>query len=155
MRNLVYGFEHIEHRYRALVHKDAPQIPVEVRINLNDVLKDRYGSDFAPDPRMINLMKMNGDLDQRFLDGKGEAEAFRNGQFIRMNSSTMSKVDFFAHVIRLMQVGKLRTAANSLGAWIDRLLESRAAKSVTLVSAAVAIPAAFVEFRSSVTLMFQ
>ena len=146
MRNLVYGFEHIEHRYRALVHKDAPQIPVEVRINLNDVLKDRYGSDFAPDPRMINLMKMNGDLDQRFLDGKGEAEAFRNGQFIRMNSSTMSKVDFFAHVIRLMQVGKLRTAANSLGAWIDRLLESRAAKSVTLVSAAVAIPAAFVEF---------
>jgi len=146
MRNLVYGFEHLEHRYRALLHKDPPQIPVEVRINLSDVLKDRYGSDFAPDPRMMNLMKNNGGLDQRFLDGAGEAEAFQNGQFIRMNSSTMSKVDFFAHVIRLMQTGQLRTAGNSLGVWIDRLLESRAAKAVALVSGVVGIPAAVIEF---------
>jgi len=146
MRNLVYGFEHLEHRYRALLHKEAPQIPVEVRINLSDVLKDRYGSDYAPDPRMINLMKMNGDLDQRFLDGAGEAEAFRNGQFIRMNSSTMSKVDFFAHVIKLMESGKLRTAASSLGAWVDRLLESRGAKTVALISGAIGIPAALIEF---------
>jgi hypothetical protein len=121
-------------------------VPVEVRINLNDVLKDRYGSDFAPDPRMKNLMLMNGDLDQRFLDGAGEAEAFQNGQFIRMNSSTMSKVDFFAHVIRLMQTGKLRTAANGLGVWVDRLLEGRPAKSVALVSAVIGIPAAAFEF---------
>jgi hypothetical protein len=146
MRNLVFGFEHLEHRYRALTHKDAPQIPVEVRINLSDVLKNRYGSDYAPDPRMINLMKLNGDLDQRFLEGKGEAEAFQNGQFIRMNSSTMSKVDFFAHVIRLMAKGKLRTAANSLGAWVDRLLESRTAKVVALLSGTIGIPAALVEF---------
>lgn len=34
MRNLTYGFEHLEHRYRVLGGKDAPIIPVERRINL-------------------------------------------------------------------------------------------------------------------------
>ena len=47
MRNVTFGFEHLEHRYRVLVGKEPPSIPVEVRINLNDALKDRYGFDYA------------------------------------------------------------------------------------------------------------
>ena len=38
MRNLTYGFEHLEHRYRKLSRQEAPIIPVERRINLNDML---------------------------------------------------------------------------------------------------------------------
>ncbi|MDZ4791745.1 MAG: hypothetical protein SGJ17_11170 [Hyphomicrobiales bacterium] len=60
MRNLTYGFEHLEHRYDVLGGKDAPVIPVERRINLNDMLADRYGSDFAPHPKLIGLMNLNG-----------------------------------------------------------------------------------------------
>jgi hypothetical protein len=60
MRNLTFGFEHLEHRYRVLAKQEPPHIPVEVRLNLSDVLKERYGSDFAPDPRMLNLMLLNG-----------------------------------------------------------------------------------------------
>src|ERR1700730_12985432 len=42
MRNLTYGFEHLEHRYRLLTGQEPPHIPVEVRLNLNDILKERY-----------------------------------------------------------------------------------------------------------------
>jgi hypothetical protein len=53
MRNVTFGFEHIEHRYRVLTGQEPPSIPVEVRINLNDVLKDRFGDDYAADPKML------------------------------------------------------------------------------------------------------
>src|SRR5262249_15159501 len=55
MRNVTFGFEHLEHRYRVLTGQEPPSIPVEVRINLNDVLKNRFGNDYAPDPKMLSL----------------------------------------------------------------------------------------------------
>ncbi|WP_222183196.1 hypothetical protein [Geminicoccus harenae] len=70
MRNVTFGFEHLEHRYRVLTKKEPPNIPIEVRVNLNDALKQRFGSDYAPDPRMPSLMKLNGSLVQGFLSGK-------------------------------------------------------------------------------------
>jgi hypothetical protein len=77
MRNVTFGFEHLEHRYRVLTGKEPPSIPVEVRINLNDVLKARYGSDYVPDPKMLSLMELNGGKVQGFLSGKEESEAFK------------------------------------------------------------------------------
>jgi hypothetical protein len=95
MRNVTFGFEHLEHRYRVLAKKEPPSIPVEVRVNLNDALKIRYGSDYVPDPRMPSLMELNGPRIQGFLTGKEEAEAFKSKDFIRMNASTIAKVGFF------------------------------------------------------------
>ena len=77
MRNVTFGFEHLEHRYRVLTGKEPPSILVEVRINLNDVLKARYGSDFVPDPKILALMELNGGKVQGFLSGKEESEAFK------------------------------------------------------------------------------
>ena len=76
MRNLTYGFEHLEHRYRLLCKTEPPSVPIEVRLDLNDILIERYGSDYASPPRMKNLMLLNGGLDIRFLEGAQEAEAF-------------------------------------------------------------------------------
>lgn len=45
MRNITFGFEHLEHRFRVLTKEEPPSIPVEVRHNLNDILRDRYGDD--------------------------------------------------------------------------------------------------------------
>jgi hypothetical protein len=56
MRNLTFGFEHLEHRYRSLCKAEPPSVLVEVRLNLNDILKHRYGSGYASDPKMKNLM---------------------------------------------------------------------------------------------------
>jgi hypothetical protein len=135
MRNLTFGFEHLEHRYRVLTKSEPPSIPVEVRLNLNDILKQRYGSDYAPDPRMLNLMKLNGEVVQAFLSGAEEAEAFRQQDYIRMNASTIAKVAFFHHVIRAALSGKLKTASKGLIVRIDRLLESRLSRVIALFAA--------------------
>ncbi len=101
MRNVTFGFEHLEHRYRVLTGKEPPSIPVEVRVNLNDILKRRYGDDYAPDPKMPSLMDLNGGRVQGFLTGKEESEAFKAKDFIRMNTSTIAKVGFFSYVVSL------------------------------------------------------
>ena len=141
MRNLTYGFEHLAHRYQKLTGGDAPNIPVAMRINLNDELKERYGSDYAADPKLKNLMLLNGDLDIRFLEGSEEADAFKKMEFIRMNSSTISKVEFFRHVIVNAQRGKLHTSGKLLVNHLDRLLESRWARVLALCGSFVGITA--------------
>ncbi len=139
MRNVTFGFEHLEHRYRVLLKKEPPSIPVEVRINLNDALKDRYGSDYAPDPRMASLMGLNGGRIQGFLSGKEESEAFKAKDFIRMNASTIAKVGFFSHVISAAMKGKLKTAGHGFLNFVDRLLESRKNRAVAAVAAVVGV----------------
>jgi hypothetical protein len=139
MRNIVYGFEHLEHRYRLLTGLEPPSIPVEVRLNLNDALKVRYGPDYAGDPRMRTLMLLNGPLSPQFLSGAEEAEAFRNGEYVRLNSSTISKVQFFQWLIKRALIGKLRTAGKSFANLVDRVLESRAARMWALAGTSLGV----------------
>ncbi len=135
MRNITFGFEHLEHRSRCLGNADPPILHVDQRLNLNDIFSERYGPDFAPHPKMKNLILFNGALPQTFLDGPQEAAAFKAKEFIRMNTSTICKVEFFRYAIIAAERGKLRTAGKGWGVWIDRLLESRVAKIVTLAAA--------------------
>lgn len=139
MRNVTFGFEHLEHRYRVLSKKEPPSIPVEVRINLNDALKDRYGADYAPDPRMASLMELNGGRIQGFLSGREESEAFKGKDFIRMNASTIAKVGFFGHVISASLKGKLKTAGHGILNFVDRVLESRKSRVVAAAAAAIGL----------------
>ena len=135
MRNLTYGFEHLEHRYLALGGDDAVAMPVERRINLNDMIKDRYGVDYVSNPKMQTLMELNGGIRRNFLAGLEEVEAFNRCEFIRMHSSTLCKVEFFSDVMRAMIRGRLQTKSKSLGVRLDRLFESRLSKCVGFVGA--------------------
>lgn len=128
MRGQLFGFEHLEHRYRKLTGLDAPNIPVEVRLNLNDILRERYGRNYAEHPQLKNLMLLQGDLPKGFLEGKEESECFSKREFIRMNESTNTKVHFLRHVIDLVLRGKLKTAGQSVAGRIDKLLESRTSR---------------------------
>src|SRR5260370_19436996 len=114
MSNRAFGFEHLEHRYRSLCKSEPPSVPVEVQLNLNDILRQRYGSDYASDPKMKNLMLLNGDRDIRFLEGQQEAEAFLKKEVIRMHSSTLCKGEFFRHVISLPINGERTTPRKCL-----------------------------------------
>jgi hypothetical protein len=109
-------------------------IPVENRLNLNDLLANRFGKDFAKDPRLKSLMELNGGVHRHFLSGAEEVQAFENSEFIRMHNSTLCKVGFFNSVIRKLISGKLHTASRGLGIALDRLFESRAAKAIGLVA---------------------
>ncbi|MBZ0164627.1 MAG: hypothetical protein K8H74_18180 [Notoacmeibacter sp.] len=139
MRNLTYGFEHIEHRYRTLTGTEPPVIPVERRINLNEILKSRYGSGYVKDPKMASLMELNGGIHRHFLTGAEEVTAFQNDEFIRMHNSTLCKVGFFHSVIERLTSGKLRTNSRGWGVKLDRLFESRCAKTIGLVGTIVGI----------------
>jgi hypothetical protein len=139
MRNVTFGFEHLEHRYRVLTKKEPPSIPVEVRVNLNDALKDKYGSDYVKDPRMPSLMDLNGPRVQGFLTGKEESEAFKSKDFIRMNASTIAKVGFFGFVISQALRGKLNTSGHGLLNFFDRLLESRKNRVIAAAGAIVGL----------------
>jgi hypothetical protein len=139
MRNVTFGFEHLEHRYRVLNKKDPPSIPVEVRLNLNDLLKGIYGADYASDPKLTTLMNLNGGKVQGFLPGKAEAEAFKAKDFIRMNTSTIAKVGFLSYLISLAKKGKLKTESWGLLNFADRLLSSRTARLVALVGSVIGI----------------
>lgn len=149
MKNIVYGFEHIEHRFRTLTADKSispPHIPVEVRINLDSVLREKYGDDYVPNRRMLNLMLLNGQRDHRFMTGEEEAAAFKAREFIRLHNSTISKVEFFRHVITLMLKGKLRTRGMELRVRIDRMMESQLARlaafGITVVTVASLVVAA-------------
>ena len=139
MRNLTYGFEHLEHRYRVLGGSDAAVIPIEHRVNLNDMLADRYGSNYASDPKMKSLMEMNGGTHRNFLTGQEEVEAFDSGEFIRMHSSTLCKAEFFKIVMGRLVTGTVRTKSSTLGVKLDRLFESRVAKGIGFVGTVVGI----------------
>ena len=127
MRNATYGFEHLEHRYRVLGRTDASIVPVEQRINLNDMLSDRFGSDYAAHQKLPNLMDMNGGRHRDFLSGTEEVNAFASGEFLKMHKSTLCKVSFFHLVMRLLISGRLKTSSRGFGARLDKALESRAA----------------------------
>ena len=133
MRNLTYGFEHLEHRYKLVGNGEPPVIPVENRVNLDAILREKYGSGYAANPRMKTLMELNGQPLVQFLTGAEEAAAFKAGEFIRMNSSTMAKVEFFRSVVVLAHAGRLRTASKGWGSLVDRLVEARLSKVVLLV----------------------
>lgn len=139
MRNLTFGFEHLEHRYRALGRRDACVIAVEQRLNLNDLIADRYGAEYAQHPKMLKLMEQNGGRPRDFLDGKEEAAAFANREFMRMHNSTLSKIGFFSSAMRKLVNGKLKTASKGFGVALDKIFESRAAKAIGLFATAVTI----------------
>lgn len=146
MRNVTFGFEHLEHRYRVLTGNEPISIPVEVRVNLDDALKDRYGPDYAPDPRMASLMDLNGPRVQGFLTGKEESEAFKAKDFIRMHASTISKVGFFEYVVSSALKGKLRTSGHGFLNRVDRLLESRKNRVIAAVGTVVGLLASVTQF---------
>lgn len=141
MRNATYGFEHLAHRYRVLTGEDAPTIPPEHRINLSDVLKDRYGSKYASHPRLPNLMKLNGGRHRDMMLGEEEVAAFTDARYMELHKSTLAKIGFFSRVIELLLKGKLKVASSSFGVCVDKALESRTAKTVALIAAVVGIVA--------------
>lgn len=146
MKNIVFGFEHIEHRYRLLTGRDMPVIPVERRMNINDIFENRYGPDFIAKPRMQALMEKNGGLRRNFLTGPQEVDAFKNMEFSKMHASTACKVEFFRDALSDSISGKLKTTGSGIGYRVDKLLETRLSKYIGIGTGAVGFISAIFGF---------
>jgi hypothetical protein len=105
------------------------------------MLSERFGGDYAPHQKMINLMEMNGGRHRFFLTGPEEVEAFKNMEFIRMHQSCLVKTEFFQKVIRYTIKGKLKTKGRGFLHVADRIFESRGARAIGLVSSSGGIAA--------------
>jgi hypothetical protein len=111
MRDINYGFPAIAHRFKVLQGK-----PVDVNesklVDLSRLLLAIYGDNYIQHPRLKNLVEKNCISHRDFLDGKTEADAFENKQYVRIHQSTLRKVDAFANIVERAADGSLKTNSN-------------------------------------------
>lgn len=112
MRDINYGFAAIEHRYRVL--KGEPVIiPDSQKYNLSSILRDIYGSKYIGHPRLLKLIEKNDIRPRNFLPGDQEAKAFKDGDYVSLYRSTLSKADTLAYIAIKAYEGTLKTDAKS------------------------------------------
>lgn len=110
MRDINYGFPAIAHRFKVL--KGEPEeVDDSKLVNLSRLLISIYGDSYIQHPRLENLLEKNHIKHRDFLDGKSEADAFTNKQYVRLHQSTLRKVDAFSNIIERASDGLLKTNA--------------------------------------------
>lgn len=108
MRDGNYGFQAIAHRHRVLGGNPA-LIQDSHKIDLARILHDFLGPKYQPHPRLENLLKAGDMVPRNFLNGSQEAEAFEDGEFVKLHQSTLCKVDAFANIIESADANRLST----------------------------------------------
>lgn len=111
MRNINFGFEAINHRYRVLGGEPVT-INDNQKIDLARILVDHYGKNYSPHPRFESLYNMNKITMADFMNGEQEANAFREGDYVGLHRSTLRKVDNMHNVITLSYEDDLKTQNN-------------------------------------------
>jgi hypothetical protein len=123
MSNINYGFEAISHRYKVLTNNNATQISDSKKFNLSALISSMYGNDYVDNPKMQNLMDLNGGRHRDFLSGAEEANAFENKEYIKLHKSTMSKVYWFRDIYHKLQSKKLKTSRTNFWNRVNEILE--------------------------------
>lgn len=113
MRDISFGFQAIEHRYRVL-GGNPEVIQDENKHNLAGLLIDIYGVHYAKHPRLTTLIELNDISKEDYLPGPEEAKAFENKEYIKLHQSTLRKVDIFPNILGRVLDGKLKTQASFL-----------------------------------------
>jgi hypothetical protein len=113
MRDINYGFPAIEHRYKVL-GGNPYSIPDKDKFDLARVLVALYSRSYAGHGkagRFLNICDFNKITDKDALNGKEEADAFENQQYVRLHQSTLRKVDMMANLFERAEDGSLKTQA--------------------------------------------
>lgn len=126
MRDINYGFQAIEHRYKVLGGKPY-SLDDNYKFDLSRALVSLYGNAYIGHPRLPKLMKKNNITDKDFLSGKEEAEAFEQSDFIKLHQSTLRKADILANVLGRTLDGSLKNNSK----WYQRY--GLSPKSLTLI----------------------
>ena len=135
MTNINYGFEALEHRYKVLLKKDAYHINEENRYNLSKLIFDKYGKKSVDDPKMENLMILNGGLHRDFLSGINEVNAFNNKEYLKMHKSTMCKVYWLSSIFSLFLANKVKTKRINWKLLTDKIFNHPLTRIISIASA--------------------
>ncbi|MEA5419724.1 hypothetical protein VB712_10865 [Spirulina sp. CCNP1310] len=110
MRDINYGFQAIEHRYRVLGGNPI-RLPEERKFDLARALMNVYGKNYIGHPRLESLTKKNKISDIGYLNGPDEAIAFEAREFVKLHQSTLRKVNVIANILEQTLEGNLKTDA--------------------------------------------
>lgn len=95
MRDSVFGFNALEQRFKVL--GGIPKaIDNDKKIDLGHLFKLLYGGDYIENPHIEKILELNKFNPKQFLNGKQEAEAFDNSEYVKLSMSTSSKVNLFS-----------------------------------------------------------
>lgn len=87
MRDINYGFEAIEHRYKVLgVELGSSLFKEERKFYLSRALGQIYGKKYIGHPRLETLVDKNDISKTDFLSGAEEAQAFEKGEVCQASS---------------------------------------------------------------------
>jgi hypothetical protein len=115
MNSADFSFDAIDNRYRYLKGDAIPaRHPDGNLINLDDVIRDRYGRDYADHPRLASLGTMNGFRKRYMLTGQEEAKKFAHDEHGDIRRSTAEKVTMIAYLARKLLDGTLVTKSSGL-----------------------------------------
>lgn len=110
MRDIGYGFQAINHRYKVLEGK--PKIIADdKKFDLADKLKVIFGDNYIDHPRFEKLVIKNAISDKDFLKGAEEAAAFESGEYIKLHHSTLRKVNIMHDIFDRLLDKNLKTNA--------------------------------------------
>lgn len=114
MRDINYGFQAIEHRYRTL--GGEPVVVDDARkFDLARALINQFGPAYAPhggSGRLHSLMELNHITAKDALTGKQEADAFDNHEYVKLHQSTLRKVDVMNNILDRTLDGSLKTKSS-------------------------------------------
>lgn len=108
MRDINYGFEAIEYRYKVL-GGNPTFIDNNKKFDIARLLVDKYGLNYIGHPRLEKLIEKNGITKRDYLTGKDEALCFDNKEFVKLHQSTLRKVDIINSVFEKAIEGTLKT----------------------------------------------
>jgi hypothetical protein len=118
MRDDNYGFSALEHRFRVLgghpvILQDNKKF--DLARELITLFGKRYAPHISPKGRkgrLMSLIELNRIADTDALQGAEEALAFVNGEFIKLQQSTLRKVDVLSNIFDRTHDKSLKTNAS-------------------------------------------
>lgn len=114
MRDINYGFQAIEHRYKVL-GGEPYRIDDSRKFDLARELISQFGPAYAPhgtSGRLHSLMELNRITARDALTGQQEAHAFDAAEYVKLHQSTLRKVDVMSNILERVLDGTIKTTAS-------------------------------------------
>lgn len=114
MRDINYGFQAIEHRYKVLGGEHFTVDDLR-KFDLARALINQFGPGYAPhgqSGRLHSLMEINHITARDALTGQQEADAFDAGEYVKLHQSTLRKVDVMSNILERVLDGSIKTTAS-------------------------------------------
>lgn len=111
MRDVKFGFQALEHRYRVL-GGDPYVLHDNQKIDLALLLGSIYGSNYCRPPVFETLARRNKLALSGFVAGADEPRLFAKGEYAAVLKSNLCKIALITDIVTLAHDAKLKTDAN-------------------------------------------